>query len=166
MPRYLYLLRHAQSAEKQPGQSDRQRELTRTGRNQAVEVANFFRDQNNSLNLILSSDADRAKTTATVIGEALRLKADQIIFDEKLYEASPRIIFERLSHLDDNLQHVLCVAHNPGISYLAEYLTKAEIGDMAPAGMAIIEFNLESWNEMASGTGDLIRYVENWLANR
>jgi phosphohistidine phosphatase len=51
------------------------------------------------------------------------------------------------------------VAHNPSISYLAEYLSKAEIGDMKTGGIAAIEFNLTSWSQVDEGNGDLVRYT-------
>jgi phosphohistidine phosphatase len=56
-------------------------------------------------------------------------------------------------------QNVLCVAHNPAISYLAESLTKAEIGDMPPCGLAIIKFNINSWKEVSQGSGELENYI-------
>lgn len=53
----------------------------------------------------------------------------------------------------------MCVGHNPTISYLAEYMSKAEIGDMTTAGIAIITFNIASWSEVSQGNGELLRYL-------
>ena len=68
-------------------------------------------------------------------------------------------MFQFVTQLDDKLQQVLCVAHNPAVSYVAEYLTEAEIGEIVPAGMAIIQFNAGSWSEITAGSGEFIRYI-------
>jgi phosphohistidine phosphatase len=159
MPRYLYLLRHAQSVEKQMGQSDQGRELTNEGIKQSLLIANYLIKQKTLLDCIICSHAERAQVTANLICEALKFDPGKIYSKEDLYEASTRVLFNFVSHLEDNLHHVMCIGHNPGISYLAEYLTKAEIGDMTTGGMAIIEFNRTSWKEITEGNGELIRYV-------
>jgi phosphohistidine phosphatase len=160
MPRYLYLLRHAQSAERQPGQTDFDRELTTKGIKQSVQVARYFLDQKTFPEIIHSSLAQRAKFTTDLITDALKYDPERIFFHEDLYEASTRTFFQFITSIDDNFHHVLCVGHNPAISYLAEYLTKAEISEMVPAGMSIIQFNIDSWKEVSEGNGLLIKYVE------
>jgi len=160
MPRYLYLLRHAKSDEKQRGQTDKQRELTSLGIKQSLQVANFFLTEKSIPEMIVCSVAERALATASLIADALKVEPDRISAQEELYEASTRTLMEFISQLDDSCYHILCVAHNPAISYLAEYFTKTEIGEMAPAGMAIIQFDINSWKEVSAGNGLLLRYVE------
>jgi phosphohistidine phosphatase len=160
MPRYLYLLRHAQSAEKQIGQSDKERELTPTGMKQSIRIASFFLQQKTFPDLVICSSSERTKATATLIGDALKLDPERFHFLDELYESSTRTLLETVAQLEDNLHHVLCIAHNPAISYLAEYLTKAEIGEMVPAGMAIIQFPQNSWSLVSSGECQLLNYIE------
>src|SRR5262245_19257785 len=124
MPRYLYLLRHAQSAERQPRQTDFDRELTPLGIKQSLQVAKFLQEQKTFPQIIHSSGAQRAKATTSMIADALKYDSERIFFHEELYEASTRTFFQFVTHIDDNFQQVMCVGHNPAISYLAEYLTK------------------------------------------
>jgi len=159
MLRYLYLLRHAQSADKQMGQQDLTRELTPVGVKQSLLIGTYLFKQNTSLNCILTSVAERAKATAGLVGDALKLDPDKIILEEELYDASTRTFFKFLTQQEDHYQHLMCVGHNPAISYIAEYLTRAEVGDMPPAGLAIIKFNLKSWKDVNQGNGELIQYV-------
>lgn len=159
MPRYLYLLRHAQSADKQPGQTDFQRELTASGMQQTLRVAGFFRDQKTFPDVIYSSPAERAKLTAEMIADANQYDRTFINYLDELYEASTRTFFELVTQTDDHYSKVLFVGHNPAISYLAEYLTKEEIGEIVPAGMAIIQFNSGLWREISSGSGEFVQYV-------
>lgn len=160
MPRYLYLLRHGQSAEKQIGQSDKNRELTTAGIKQSMRIAAYFRQEKTFPELVVCSSSARTRETATLIADALKLDSENIVFDDELYEASTRTLLQTVAQLEDIHRHVLFIGHNPAISYLAEYLTKSEIGDMVPAGMAIIQFDLNSWSEAAEGVGQLIDYVE------
>ena len=56
-------------------------------------------------------------------------------------------------------KHVMCISHNPVVSYVAEYLTKEEIGDMAPGSLVTIKFNIDSWKEVGEGNGELENYI-------
>ncbi len=159
MPLQLYLLRHAQSAEKQQGQSDIERELTPRGIQEAAIIGSFLKKEGIQPEIIVSSSANRAKSTSTIIADALQIDHDQVMDEPELYEASPRTILSIINNFDDAQQSILLVAHNPSISYLAEYLSKAEIGDMKTGGIAVIEFNLSSWSLVTEGNGDLVRYT-------
>lgn len=159
MPRYLYLVRHAQSAEKQVNQNDFGRELTSTGVKQALLVGNYLLQQHIMPDVIMTSTAERARMTARMIADALKTDIEKINLQEDLYEASTRTFFQFITQLEDDLHHVMCVAHNPVVTYLAEYLTGAEVGDMVPAGMAMIKFNIQSWKEVSQGNGELENYI-------
>ncbi|MCI0751674.1 MAG: histidine phosphatase family protein [Flammeovirgaceae bacterium] len=154
----LLLVRHAQSAEKQHGQADRERELTQFGITQSMQLGNYLAHQNFNLDLILTSPAARALTTAQLISDVL--KNNSIVLEEpELYDASPRTFLQAISAIDGNQRNVLAVGHNPTISHVAEYLTKAEIGDILPCGLVIVKFTISDWNEIQSAQGELIDII-------
>ena len=157
MALHLYLLRHAQSAEKQQGQSDIERELTPRGIQEAAIIGSFLKKEGFKPEIIVSSSANRAKSTSNIIADALQIDHDLVMQEPELYEASPRTLLSLITNFDMANQTVLMVGHNPTISYLAEYLTKAEIGDMTTGGIAIIEFKLSDWSQVDEGKGDLVR---------
>lgn len=159
MPKLLYLVRHAQSAEKQQGQADKDRELTPTGVKEALQVGTFLYQEKILLDVIYSSIALRAQTTAQLIADAMRLDHDKILYEEELFQASVRTFLEFIAGLDDSYSYVMCVGHNPTISYLAEYISKSEIGDVPPAGTAIIKFNVHSWKDVPQQVGQLMVYT-------
>lgn len=159
MPRYLYLLRHAESAEKQLGQQDKDRELTQRGVREALLIGAHLYKENISLSAIYASSAERARTTAGIVADAMKLDAENIRIEDALYDASTRTFFEFVTQLDNDLQHVLCVGHNPVISYLAESLTKEEIGDMPPGGIVTIRFASDQWKTIEPASGELESYV-------
>ena len=159
MPRYLYLLRHAESSEKIPGQPDIERDLTSRGMREAILVGTYLHKENTSFDKVLCSIAERAKATASLMADAMKFDIEKIVAEDALYEASTRTFFQFISQINDDHQKVLCIAHNPSISYLAESFTKAEIGDMPPCGLAIIKFNVNSWKDVSQGNGELQNYI-------
>jgi phosphohistidine phosphatase len=159
MQRYLYLLRHAESKEKQVGQDDHERKLTPRGMREALLIGTYLFKEKTTIDVIISSTAERAKATAGLVVDGLKWDHKTITYSDELYEASSRTFFNFLSTLDDAHKHIMCIAHNPVISYVAEYLTKEEIGDMAPGSLATIKFAIPSWKEVGEGKGELENYI-------
>ncbi|HNP06860.1 MAG TPA: phosphohistidine phosphatase SixA [Cyclobacteriaceae bacterium] len=158
MVRWLYLMRHAQSADKQHSQHDKDRELTATGMREAATIGHFLKKNNYDVDLIISSAARRAESTATVIHGILNLQSE-ITINEELYEASVRNLMETVTHLDDDFKNILIIGHNPYISYFAEHLTKAEIGNMETAGLVSIRFEISKWEEATEDIGSFENYI-------
>lgn len=159
MERFLYLMRHAQSADKQPGQSDKERELTTQGIRDSIKIGSYLYAQKINPDLIVSSTATRAKTTSSLLLDTLKLMPEKIQLNDELYEASVRTFLREITQLEDTLNHVICVGHNPTISYLAEYLTKSEIGDMQPAALAIIQLDTLLWQKVGEGSCTLVKLI-------
>jgi phosphohistidine phosphatase len=159
MPKHLYLLRHAQSGEKQIGETDKERELSTHGIRESLLIGSYLLKHKILPDIIITSPAKRAIGSANLVADALKTDTEKITVNEEFFQASPRTFLDIVNQLDDSLQHVLCVAHNPTLTYVAEYLTKAEIGDLVPAGLAIIRFNFNSWNEVGEGNGELVNYI-------
>ena len=153
MSRTLYLMRHAEAAAKEARQEDKSRELTQSGVKDALHTGAWLREQNTNWDLIVSSSAIRAEQTALMVAEGMKLDHPRILLEDVLFDASVRQLLDYVNNIEDAYQSVLIVGHNPAISYLAEYLTKADIGDMAPGAVVIIRFELSSWKLVSENTG-------------
>lgn len=152
-------MRHAQSADKQPGQSDKERELTVQGIRDSIKIGSWLRAQKINPDVILSSTAMRAKATSGLLLDTLKLMPEIIELNDELYDASVRTFLKEITQLEDTLNHVICVGHNPTISYLAEYLTKAEIGDLPAGGLVIIQFDILLWQKIGEASGKFIKLI-------
>jgi phosphohistidine phosphatase len=159
MPKLLYLLRHAQSADKQQGQTDKDRELTPLGVKETFQIGAFMHREKIFPDVIYTSTAFRASTTAQLIADTIKLDLGRIIADEELFQASVRTFMEFIRQAYNDYDTILCVGHNPAISYLAEYLSKAEIGELPPAGLVSIKFELTNWKEIDEGKGELVQLM-------
>lgn len=158
MVHWLHLMRHAQSAERQGSQLDQARELSSTGMREAAAMGHFLKKNNYPLDLIVSSGAKRAESTSIILHGILNLSSE-IKIHEAVYQASVRNLLEVTNHFEEEFRNILLVGHNPYISYFAEFLTKAEIGSLEPAGIVSIRFDINTWTEVSEGTGSLENYT-------
>jgi phosphohistidine phosphatase len=159
MRKQLYLLRHADSVPKQIGEQDKDRELTANGIKESMLIGNFLQKNGTQVDQIVSSTANRAKSTTQIVSDAIHSDPDKIIFLDELYEASFRTFYEILTNLESSMNNVMFVGHNPTISYVAEYLATPPLTDMATCGLAIIKFDISSWKDAAKGSGELASYT-------
>ncbi len=153
--KHLILIRHAETAEKVTGQADKDRELTTSGMRQAASVGQFLKSQSTPIDIIISSAASRAATTAQLIAEQLNQESDLIDIDDELYQASVGTMFEMLRN-GDQYHNIAIVGHNPTISYFAEFITDGEVDEMKPATVLIVKLPIGNWKELQKGVGTLL----------
>jgi phosphohistidine phosphatase len=125
----------------------------------SIQIGGYLLKEKILLDVLYTSTANRAQASAELISDALKLDVEKTIPDDELFQASVRTFLEFINKIDDAYSHVMCIGHNPVISYLAEYLCAAEIGDMPTSGLAIIKFNVNSWKELTQGVGELQKFV-------
>ncbi len=163
MRKTLYIIRHA-SAEDAGNSSmfrDFDRELTSTGIIEAARMGKYLDQKGIKFDHVISSSAERAKATAKIFCEQLGFEVDEIQLDEKLYGGGARSYLAALNALEVPCQQLALVGHNPDISFLAEYLTRADMGignGMDKAGVIILEFENLKWSEISSKDGKFIAY--------
>lgn len=155
----LYLLRHAKSDWSVSGQKDIDRDLNAKGLNDAPRIGRRLYEMEVMPDLIICSVAQRTRQTAEYICEQLKFDQDAIVFNEDIYEASMRTLFNTITTLDDHHKSVMLIGHNPGFTYLAEYLTKEEIENVPTCGVVCIEFDIDSWKEVSGGLGVLKWFI-------
>lgn len=152
--KYLYLLRHAKSSWKDLSVNDFDRPLNKRGKKDAPKMGKFLNDRNVKVDLIISSPAKRTKETSKIIAEGIGYK-NQIIFDENIYEASLEQLLALIKNLNKNLNSVMLVAHNPGLTELANYFVNEDIDNIPTCGIAAIKLE-NGWDEVKRNCGKLL----------
>lgn len=152
----LYLLRHAKSSWEQTGLADFDRPLNDRGRSAAPFMGEVMKLEGLGPEMILSSPAERARQTAELATKSAGLSAE-IKFKEKIYEASPQTLLQIAQSVDDRLNSVMIVGHNPGMEGFVRLLT-GHLEPMPTAALAVIDLEISGWEQMASGSG-LLRKV-------
>jgi phosphohistidine phosphatase len=99
--------------------------------------------------LILSSPALRALSTARIVAEGLGCKLKRIVVNESLYDATPAALMAVIEGLDDEVERVMLVAHNPGLADLARHLDNA-IDQMPTCALAEFTFDTRTWSGIGS----------------
>jgi len=151
----LTLVRHAKSDPGSPGQADWDRTLNRRGETDAPEMARRLKGLKLKPDLLISSPAVRALSTAKYFARGLGVGATHFKSDERLYLADPKTILKVIRELGGTVDHLMIVGHNPGITECADELSaEREIDSMPTCAVVTALFDLESWQEIdwESGT--------------
>jgi len=161
MTKQLLLIRHAEAETPYWGQKDFDRELTSHGVISASVTGKKLKEQEFVPDLILTSAANRAKTTAILLAEQLGYEAHNIQSAVEIYNCSLNTLMDYIHKIDSRCEKVILVNHNPSISYLVEYLTNENLyGGMNPIAVANIAFDVAKWSEVGQRTGKLLWHKE------
>lgn len=146
----LLILRHAKSSWADSSQDDWHRPLNERGQQDAPRVGKWLSERSVLPDVIITSDAVRARTTAQAVAKTARYTRDLIV-EPALYLAKPDTILDVLRSVKDAESIVMIVGHNPGLEELVGQLTGDYLG-LATAAIVDIELSIEHWSELDSTT--------------
>jgi len=151
----LLLVRHATAAWNSAELEDFNRPLNQAGDAEAIKMAAQLVSRQITPELLVSSPALRAISTARYFADILNINRKKIQEETAIYEATVPDLLKIISRFDDNYTCVALFGHNPGVTNLLLKLTNEDIYDFPTCGMALIEFPFDSWNLVSGGTGEL-----------
>lgn len=154
----LYLARHAKSSWKNASLTDRERPLNKRGNRSAPDMGRRLIEQGHIPELIISSPAKRAYSTAKKLSKEIGYDKSDIIRAEEMYFAGAVSMSSVLEKLDDKYRKVMMVGHNPTMTSFLNMLTDARVFNMPTCAIAIIGFDMDSWSELDSTNGELLGY--------
>lgn len=154
----IYLIRHAKS-DWNNNLADFERPLNKRGKKDAPFMGIKLNELNPQLDLILASPAQRALSTAKGISKALNYNFDNIKFEETIYHSSYDNLNGIINNLDNSINNVALVGHNPGLTNFSNYLTNNYIDNIVTCGIVKIELDINNWNEIIEGIGSKIFYI-------
>jgi phosphohistidine phosphatase len=153
-PKRLTLVRHAKSDWSLPGQQDWERALNKRGLRDAPEMARRLRSRKLKPALMLTSPAVRALTTASIMAHELKVPADIVRQNERLYLAGPEDMLAVIHELGGDVPHLMVFGHNPGITDFANRLSAGErIDNMPTCAVFTALFDVAEWRDLDWGTG-------------
>ncbi|MBS0358341.1 MAG: histidine phosphatase family protein [Proteobacteria bacterium] len=154
--KHLYLIRHANAYPAMPGENDFDRELSEFGTREAPKMAEKLRDLEVKPDLIISSSAKRAVTTARIFAEYLDYPKNKIHVEETLYASSLERLIELTKELNNQNSTVLFFGHNPEFSIYAQYLTGDLTIALFPCGICGIKLDCDDWQMVSRDLGKCI----------
>jgi phosphohistidine phosphatase len=160
----LLLLRHAKAAWSS-GTLDLDRPLAKRGQEAALAMGNYLKRERLAPDLAVVSPARRTQETwervQPILGEI------EMRSDGRIYEAPVGRLLEVVRDVEPEIRTLMVIGHNPGFEELARLLigegdmdSILRLGQKYPtAGLAVIDFELESWGDVAQKSGRLERFV-------
>ncbi|MCP4409166.1 MAG: histidine phosphatase family protein [Gammaproteobacteria bacterium] len=154
----LTIVRHAKSSWKYPELEDFDRPLNNRGKTDAPVIGRRLKELKISPDLIITSSANRALTTAKVIAKKIGYPKKKLVADKKIYMADSEAILAVLRQVDDAYKDVFIVGHNPTQTDLANELTGEYIDNVPTCGVVRMTLDIDSWRDLKPGKGALVLF--------
>ena len=160
----LLLLRHAKAAWPS-GVADLDRPLASRGKEAAPVMGTYLKLERLTPDLIVVSPARRAQETWEHVRPSLgEIESRR---DGRIYEAPVGRLLEVVREVEPAVRTLMLIGHNPGFEELARLLIGEgdmdgilRLGQKYPtSGLAVIDFSLENWSDVAQKSGRLERFV-------
>ncbi len=155
----LHLIRHAKSCSGDSSTSDIERSLNDKGMRACAKMAQHIVDAGCGFNHVFCSAANRAQQTIDGINQALDENEVDWIVDDQLYTFDSQDILKWCMRLDDSLDDVVIVGHNPALTEFCNYLGDRYIDNMPTCGYAKLEITSERWRDLGEGTAKLATFL-------
>lgn len=149
----IYILRHAEAL---PGPEDFTRELSSNGYRQALTLGKNLVVEGHQIDKIIASSATRTLNTAELVAEQIGFEKSRIEASKELYNATVRVWLQKIQEIEEDVQSIFLVGHNPHISYLVELLSGEAFEGLGTAHLALLETE-KSWQEVGEKTAKLLK---------
>ena len=150
----LIVMRHAKSSWDSGASSDHARPLNDRGRRDAPAMGRALADRDWVPQRIFSSDSQRTRETYDGLLEGLGENVDAT-FTREFYHAGPNAVIRVCESLDESLQTVLVLGHNPGWEDVVGYLSGNDVS-LTTANCALLEASGPWMEVMTHGAWDLV----------
>jgi phosphohistidine phosphatase len=156
----LLLLRHAKAVPAEAAFADFARELSERGERDAHHIGERLREHQPRPDLILASPAARTLRTAQLVAAALGYADDAIAVDPLLYLAAPPALLQVIAAQSADVDSLVVVGHNPGLTELVhELLPTFDVDDLPTSAIAALEYSsAHDWRAIQGAAARLVYY--------
>ncbi len=151
----LYLVRHSNAAPLKEKTDDFTRKLTKKGKQSAKKMAHQFAATDPSVDLIISSPANRALETARIYAKALGYDDSDILLYEHIYEqeGGAESLLKLVHAIDNSRGSAMIVGHEPLLSTFATFLRRTFTEELPENSVVHFDFNNRTWDKISKGRG-------------
>jgi len=121
-------------------------------------MGNILKEKEIMPDLIISSPAVRAFSTAKFYAKALGYLLDNILIENSVYEGGAKGIIELLEKIDENSNTVLVFGHNPDMTHLAALFSGIRIDNIPTSGIVCIDFDCKNWAKITNKKGKSVSW--------
>ncbi|HWQ25619.1 MAG TPA: histidine phosphatase family protein [Chlorobaculum sp.] len=154
----IYLVRHAKAGWENSLTADFDRSLSDRGIKDAREMSRHLLYKGIVPELIVSSPAKRALTTAEIFADTLASNPEEIVQRVEIYQGGPDELAEIVQSLPEECRTVMLFGHNPVISMFASWLAGKSMASMETCGIVCIELGKTKWKDAGRKKGTVLWY--------
>lgn len=152
----MQVVRHAKSSWDYPELSDFERPLSARGRRDAPLMAAILRDLPERPDVVVTSSAVRAVTTARVMAQILDLPMHDMIISNALYDATADELIALMREMDDAFRCVMIVGHNPALTQFVNIVGDTELENVPTCGIVTLSLpSLRGWRDIGVRTANV-----------
>ena len=146
----LVLIRHAKSSWKH-NVIDHERPLNERGLEDANLVSKAFKAEGITPDLVLSSDAYRAKNTAEIFISNLNIPQEIVEFNHSLYDFSGELLLEVVKSCAKSIDCLMVFGHNHAITDFVNTFGSVHIDNVPTSGVVVLDLDIEDWTAIKPG---------------
>lgn len=147
--RTLFLIRHAKSSWSFPGLSDFDRPLNERGEQAAPMMAGILAKSGAIPQLLVTSPAKRAYTTACYFADQFGISHSEIVQELSIYESSTNTLLRLIQQLPSTATTVCMFGHNPTFTDFVNHFSKRFIDNIPTCGMVKLECSAPDWSGLS-----------------
>ncbi|MDO6597954.1 histidine phosphatase family protein [Oceanihabitans sp. 2_MG-2023] len=146
----ITIIRHAKSSWEHQV-IDFERPLKKRGLEDAFLVSTHLDNQIIKPDLIVSSDANRARTTAEIFIKTLNFQHIDFQTNSKLYDFSGNDLIQVIKNYDNRINHLMVFGHNFAITSFVNTYGSVIYDNVPTSGLVSIDFNIDKWKHLVPG---------------
>ena len=123
---------------------DFDRPLEPSGERDALRLGMRLRDAQTGFDRIICSPSVRTSRTANLLLQAMGLQQPVIELEKALYTSSVDRLLRIIARVDDAVERLLIVGHNPELSELAIFLS-ADAEELSPCTLVNLRWESTGW---------------------
>lgn len=146
----LIVVRHAKSSWTYDV-VDHERPLASRGFTDAQLVSDELKNMALSVDYVISSDANRAKTTAELFVSNLDIDKNLLNFNQDLYDFSGDKLLSVIKSTNNEYNHLMVFGHNYALTFFVNKFGDKYIDNVPTSGVVVIEFDITDWHNLKPG---------------
>jgi len=154
----IILIRHAKSSWSSGVSKDIDRPLNSRGNRDAPCMAAKLKEILPTVDGIIKSPSKRTTETAAYFLDAFGLEEKVNLTAPNLYHGSVQDILNEIQGLPMDWETVILFAHNPGMTYIAQYFGRYDIENVPTCGILLVNSKVDDWAELRKENSKIIAF--------
>ena|SRR5690348_4836944 len=154
----LLLIRHAKAEKEAPSSKDFDRPLATQGRTDASLIAQRVKAAGITPQLLITSSALRAITTARLMAKEWGYPEEKISREPGLYYADMSSFHDIIQHIDNKINTGALFSHNPVISQVAASFTDSEVDHFPTCGALALRLHCDTWKDFLKAKKEILLF--------